>query len=107
MSSDDRFWAKVNKTDGCWLWTGSRDTSGYGLFRRNGKLAKAHRLSYSLDRGYDPWLLVLHRCDVRACVNPAHLFQGTALANARDRSAKGRHGVRPSGLVYKRRAVHA
>ncbi len=68
-----RFWAKVNKTDSCWLWTGATRWGGYGVFH-NGVLVPAHRLSYELARGPIPNGLVLdHLCRVTSCVNPAHL----------------------------------
>lgn len=101
----DRFWAKVQKTDGCWLWTGS--TSGkpgfwYGTLnvtRDSGDYYPeyAHRLSWKLHNGPIPeGASVLHTCDVTRCVNPAHLFLGTQTDNMADASAKGRlHVPRP------------
>lgn len=75
---------------GCWLWTGSVDKNGYGYFKVKNKTHKAHRISYSLFNGNftDEW--VLHRCDNPSCVNPQHLFLGTALTNNLDMIAKGR-----------------
>ena len=95
-----RFWPKVKKSDGCWLWTAWTDNFGYGgiknadfdkrLKKRFG--LKAHRVSYVLHYGEIPdGLLVLHKCDVPACVRPDHLFLGTQLDNMRDRLAKGRN----------------
>jgi len=85
-----RFWSKVEKTKTCWLWIASLDTDGYGLFRINRRLKKAHRLSFEWSTGEKPKLFILHKCDTPACVNPDHLFEGTALDNARDRDRKGR-----------------
>jgi len=84
-----RFWSKVTKTDGCWLFKGS----GYPRFRANGKTIKAHRFSYIAHFGSIPeGMLVCHKCDVRNCVNPEHLFIGTYDDNNKDRSKKGRTG---------------
>ena len=74
-SLEDRFWSRVDKTDGCWLWTGALVTGGYGSIglgqRRNGL---AHRVSYELHVGPIPnGLQIDHLCRVRRCVNPAHL----------------------------------
>lgn len=73
LDLEERFWAKVNKTDSCWIWTGAKDSKGYGLFW-NKKHFKAHRFSYELLMGKIPeGLIIDHRCRVRECVNPAHL----------------------------------
>jgi hypothetical protein len=91
----DRFWLKVNKTDTCWLWTASLH-HGYGqISTRRGKgPARAHAVSWMLHFGpipeQQPRLCVLHKCDVRSCVNPAHLFLGTDADNIHDMDRKGR-----------------
>jgi len=85
-----RFWDKVRKSDTCWLWVASKDSSGYGLFRFEGKVHKAHRVSWFLAYGEHPKFCVLHKCDTPACVNPDHLFSGTRALNAFDRDNKGR-----------------
>lgn len=90
------FWAKVSKTETCWLWTaGQMGNSGYGTFSirtpRGTKSTRAHRYSYELANGAIPeGMHVLHRCDTPLCVRPEHLFLGTPLDNARDKVAKGR-----------------
>jgi hypothetical protein len=89
-----RFWKYVNKTDGCWLWTGAIGGSGYGLLGVENRNVPAHRLSWQIHNGPIPdGLLVCHTCDNPPCVNPAHLWLGTNLDNARDKMAKGRHAV--------------
>ena len=72
-NSNQRFWAKVNKTDTCWLWTASKNWGGYGSFRVNKKKVTAHRYSYEIYKGKIPNGLQLdHLCRNRACVNPEH-----------------------------------
>jgi hypothetical protein len=69
-----RFWAKVEKTDTCWLWTGATQTNGYGRVAWDGKVPLAHRVSYELENGPVPDGLHLdHLCRVRNCVRPDHL----------------------------------
>lgn len=82
---------EVDPQTGCWNWTRSRGSHGYGDFRRDGhKLA--HRWSYATFVGLIPdGAFVLHRCDNRACVNPGHLFLGDADDNNKDMVEKGRH----------------
>ena len=92
IPADRRFWGKVVKTDGCWLWTGST-SRGYGkLFLPGPRTISAHRFSYLLHFGpFDKRLVVCHSCDTRACVRPDHLFLGTQEDNVTDMVDKGRH----------------
>ncbi len=71
-----RFWAKVQKTQSCWLWTGATD-KGQGRIRINGKVMVAHRVSWIIAHGDNLGSkAVLHSCGVLSCVNPAHLSLG-------------------------------
>lgn len=70
----ERFWAKVDKTDECWLWTGARNGDGYGYIQVEGRSTRAHGWSYLWACGAVPVGLVLdHLCRVRHCVRPDHL----------------------------------
>lgn len=85
-------WQRVIKADdGCWLWVGALFAGGYGCVFIGGRVRSTHRVAWELVNGPIPaGLMILHRCDVRRCINPAHLFSGTAADNAHDRDAKGR-----------------
>ena len=81
----ERFWAKVNKTESCWLWQGSTNSDGYGRFNPAGRLVGAHRWSWSQINGPIPdGMCILHSCDTPACVNPSHLRLGTQADNIID-----------------------
>lgn len=92
--AENRFNASFAKNDetGCWLWTRPlHPTGGYAQFSLNGRREYAHRASWIMFRGPIPaGMLVCHSCDVRHCVNPDHLFLGTAQDNTDDMLAKGR-----------------
>jgi hypothetical protein len=77
---------------GCWLFTGATNGHGYGQYKNaEGKREMMHRISYEIHNGPIPdGLCVLHKCDVRACVNPCHLFLGDKRDNAIDAVRKGR-----------------
>lgn len=83
------FYDKVIRRDGCWLWC---DVPHYGMSTFDGKSIGTHRLSWMIQNGPIPnGMMVLHRCDTRACINPKHLYLGTAKDNIRDCVARKRH----------------
>lgn len=86
--TEEDFWRRVSipeNPNGCWLWTGPTKTYGYGIASYRRRNYRAHRLAYELFYGpFDSGLLVLHLCRNRHCVNPDHLYLGTAQDNAND-----------------------
>lgn len=95
-----RFWAKVTKAEGCWIWQAAKDEKGYGIFQLNGSARRAHRIAYDLT--HDAPLgesLGCHDCDTPSCVRPDHIWPGTADDNSKDCKRKGRTrpGHNPGG----------
>lgn len=94
-----RFWAMVEKGDGCWLWKGALEANGYATTQVGSGAARehwlCHRLAFRIANGFPPppghRLVVMHSCDVRHCVNPAHLALGTPRQNNQDALRKGRN----------------
>ena len=96
LTTEERFWAKVDKTETCWVWTAYRNPNGYGKFRLggHGKKVLAHRYAYELlVRPIPEGLTLDHLCRVRSCVNPSHLEPVT----------RGENVLRGEGLA----AIHA
>ncbi len=95
----EEFWRNVEPIteSGCWIWTaGVFGKKGYGAFKVSGQSRRTHRISWTLLRGGIPkGLDVLHKCDVRCCVNPNHLFLGTQMDNMQDMISKGRKVASP------------
>ncbi|WP_455387391.1 HNH endonuclease [Petrachloros mirabilis] len=93
MTVSDRLLSNIDidSQAGCWIWTGAKGRKGYGVLNVNCKQMKAHRQSYLQFVGKIPaGMLVCHKCDNPSCINPQHLFLGTALDNSRDCISKGR-----------------
>jgi hypothetical protein len=88
----DWFWSRVDvalEPDACWRWTGTRHSSGYGRFHRTaGGEWYAHRLAWVLTHGeIRPGIQIMHRCGVRMCVRPEHLFAATMAEAGRYKAA--------------------
>lgn len=104
-----RFWSRVDKSGECWLWTGGRKDSGYGVTYVLGRYMPAHRVSYLIENGDIPaGAYICHHCDNRPCVRPEHLYAGDAFTNATDTRMRRRLAAtgRPVGQRSTGRAVH-
>lgn len=92
-TANERFLEKVQKTENCWLWTGSKSADGYGRFWNGLRDIPAHWFwleSEKLEQLKTKGMMACHHCDNPSCVRPSHVFIGTALDNTRDSIAKGR-----------------
>lgn len=101
---EERFFDNLSPVpeSGCLIWLGFITKSGYGQISYKGKLTRAHRVAWEVKFGEIPeGLHVLHKCDVRCCVNPDHLFLGSHQENMRDKVNKGRHPVGSNSPISK------
>lgn len=105
------FWASVNKTESCWLWSRAITKQGYGTYTWNGKQRQVHRISYEAYLGsIPPKLVVDHICYVGHCVNPQHLQLVTIKQNTENRrgaTKRSQTGVRGVYLDNKRGGYRA
>lgn len=92
----ERFWSKVEKSDGCWEWQGFKNAHGYGRFYFRGAASRAHRVAWILTHGAIPaGQHVLHSCDNPGCVRPEHLHLGTHAENMGEMFARNRRRRTP------------
>ncbi|MCA8385310.1 hypothetical protein FOC27_09225 [Burkholderia multivorans] len=96
MSELKLWWGKIEKRieiipeSGCWIFMGCLNSKGYGNVGHAGKNRLAHRISLEFHKGIIPaGLLACHRCDVKCCVNPNHIYAGTRSQNAKDALERG------------------
>ena len=103
-TAEEKFWKNIQKTPGCWIWTGATKTRGYGLMRSgigDGKML-SHRFAWELFNGPIPKgdsphsYCVCHKCDNPSCCNPDHLFLASHNDNMADMNRKGRHAAKLS-----------
>jgi len=93
-----KFWQRIQKPVGCWLYDGAKETNGYGYLQSplpdGPRFITAHKLAWILTNGPVPeGLHVLHKCDIRACCNPDHLYLGTDADNMADKVSRKRNYI--------------
>jgi hypothetical protein len=101
--TSERFQGQVypDPNSGCFLWAGSATPEGYGNLRVGSHVVYAHRIAWILSgRRLPDHLQILHKCDTPCCVNPDHLFPGSAVVNLRDMALKERGRKSEKGLPY-------
>jgi hypothetical protein len=99
----ERFWSKVDRTDYCWIWTGSTNGGRYGKIRDGGTIKSAHRFSWELEHGPIPaGMHIDHICHTPRCVRPDHMRLVTRKQNrenlngAQRNNVSGHRGVTPN-----------
>lgn len=95
LLTPERFWKRIQKPVGCWLYDGAKETNGYGYLlsplQEGSQYITSHKLAWILTHGPVPdGKQVLHKCDIRACCNPEHLYLGDDAANAADKMSRKR-----------------
>lgn len=114
-SPEERFTGSLVKSGDCWEWVGYKIGSGYGRLRvgRVRMLAHRYALEKHLGRPLAAGFFACHTCPNRACVNPAHLYEGTASDNARDSVLAGTNfaanmsnATRNKGVPKRRGELH-
>ena len=112
-TKEELFWVKVDikNSDECWIWKagvhGYGNRNKYGSFWNGAKMEKAHRVSYELEYGTIPeGLSILHKCDNKLCVNPNHLYAGTAADNIHDRESRNPTSKELSGITHTKLYKH-
>lgn len=95
----EAFLAKIEKTPDCWLWKGCLEGNNRGSFQIEGRRYVPTEVMLALKGEFRvQGLMILHKCDNKACVNPEHLYWGTQFDNMRDRSLRhpGWHWAKPT-----------
>lgn len=78
----------------CWIWMAGKSSAGYGSFCMDGHTLSTHRVAWTISNGQiPPNLCVCHRCDIKTCCNPTHLFLGTHADNQADKVSKNRQAT--------------
>lgn len=99
----ERFWARVQQGEGCWIWTGGRNGEGYGQFMYQRRRTTAHRFAWQCSNGVacPAGRVIRHRCDNPPCVRPDHLEVGSTSQNVRDTYARRRRAAHtwPTGTA--------
>ena len=111
---EEAFAARTERRGECLIWTGAKDSDGYGLLQVNGRITGAHRYAWECENGQIPdWMVIDHICHNRTCVDVDHLRLATRHQNNSNRAGVSgfrKHnlprGVCPNGPNYMARVGH-